>query len=725
MSIDFVNRAIQIPYSSGFAAQEEVVIVLDVVSLFGRIGEAVDNRFIDALPKTLVGRTVFLTAIGFSIASFIAHYKAQPSQSFDREDAFHSLRKIAYFFLMGVLNGSNSFLSAFFLDSLVQFKTALTVLPYLKAPFSEQSQLKKVMQGAYTALKIVASTCLTIDVFRNCNRNRYCGFYYGISGFLLFLLTDLRLKTRHDPKKTNLETVESQFRKALGSHIATQLSLAAIASGIGGSLLYTGGLSCVSGILTRNIYDCLSGVRNISLIVGLILPSIKDQINHQHLLDQYSREFVERFSLAVYRAKAFLDQPDYSHFINIYGLAHGYSVRKTYPEQKQNIIATLKNLSAVDKAMCFWGNQPFLDGQEVQEFVETSGIKAWDLRVYLNLEQFQHLFLPKKIVHFLNANDLQKMQAEVEALKKHLMGVFERYVDLEKEQREHQIYKEIEQQYEKIAEYSSSIFDLNNILVRLGSDEATLSDDVQPYATELKNLAPQITLLNEQIIELETLIEEHTGDLTTAVPEAIGSKGFRVSDCTEMLETLQLPLKKPFETVSQMLVERGVKNQYDLIQKGILVLTEDLEKLKERLIEFLLSSDQPLQSVPAPVKDPSAGMEIARVSEKIYKYIAFPFFCALQFYAQPVGSLVGIAGGLVAPTILGSNLGVFSIYQTALAYPEGVLYNGSNLDKILYVFLHAQLTMCYFSRLGFIPALLLGPGVLFRSYIFLKRIRST
>ena len=150
--------------------------------------------------------------------------------------------------------------------------------------------------------------------------------------------------------------------------------------------------------------------------------------------------------------------------------------------------------------------------------------------------------------------------------------------------------------------------------------------------------------------------------------------------------------------------------------------TEDLEKLKERLIEFLLSSDQPLQSVPVPIQNPSSSSEIARVSEKIYKCVAFPFFCALQIYAQPVWSLVGIAGGLVARKLLRGN-GVFSMYQVALSYPEGVLYNGSNLDKILYIFLNAQLTMCYFTRLGFIPALLLGPGLPFRSYVFLRSIR--
>jgi hypothetical protein len=252
--------------------------------------------------------------------------------------------------------------------------------------------------------------------------------------------------------------------------------------------------------------------------------------------------------------------------------------------------------------------------------------------------------------------------------------------------------------------------------------EKAIYPDMQKYATDLKILVPQITLLNKKIIDLETLIDEHTGDLTKEVSEVIGAKGFRVIDCKQMLETLQLSSEKPFETVSQMLAERGVKNQYDLIQKGILVQAEGLEKLKERLIEFLLNSDQPLQSVPVPVQNPSSSLEIARVSEKIYKYIVFPFFCALQFYAQPIGSLVGIAGGLVARKLLRNNR-AFSLYQGALSYPEGVLYNGSNLDKILYIFVHAQLTMCYFTRLGFIPALLLGSGVPFRSYVFLERIR--
>ena len=323
----------------------------------------------------------------------------------------------------------------------------------------------------------------------------------------------------------------------MGSHIATHLSFVAIASGIGGSLLYTGGLSCISGILTRNIYDCLSGARNISLVVGLILPFIKDQIYHQHLLDQYSSEFIQRFSLAVYRAKELSEQfPNlgFGHFNDAYNLAFWYSVRKTHPEQKQNILATLRSIPAEERPVCFYENQPFLDGQEVQEFFETYGIQSLDLWFFLNPEQFQQLFLPKNIVHFLNANGLKEMQAEVEALKKLLMDAVERYVDLEKEQRERQIYEEIEQHQKKIAEYSASIYDLNYALGRMDPEKA-IYPDMQKYATDLKNLVPQIALLNEEIVELETLIEEHTGDLTTAIPEAIGGKGFRVSDCNEML----------------------------------------------------------------------------------------------------------------------------------------------------------------------------------------------
>lgn len=81
MSVDFIiNRAIQIPSSSGFAAQE---IFMHSTHLLGRIGRAVGNRLsgVHALSggiftQALVGRAAFLTAIGLSCASFIAHYQA-------------------------------------------------------------------------------------------------------------------------------------------------------------------------------------------------------------------------------------------------------------------------------------------------------------------------------------------------------------------------------------------------------------------------------------------------------------------------------------------------------------------------------------------------------------------------------------------------------------------------------------------------------------------------
>lgn len=185
MSIDFVNRAIQIPSSSGFAVQE---ILMNSVSLFGRIGRAVGNILTDALPQSLCGPAALLTATSFSIASFIAHYKAHPPQSSDCSMFLLS------FMRMISLDLSDEFLPTFFLGSLVQIKTAFTVLPYLNAPFSEPSQFKRVMQGAYTALKYVALTGFAIDVFKNCNRNMYDGFFYATCGSLLFFLQILGLK---------------------------------------------------------------------------------------------------------------------------------------------------------------------------------------------------------------------------------------------------------------------------------------------------------------------------------------------------------------------------------------------------------------------------------------------------------------------------------------------------------------------------------------------------
>jgi hypothetical protein len=728
MSIDFVNRAVQIPYSSGLAVQE---VLANSASLFERIGRAAENMLPDAsygevfdaiFPTTLVGRAVLLTAIGLSIASFIAHYKAQPPQSSVRKLLISSFRTPVLFFLQALVSG-NSLLPVFFLDSLIQFKTAFTVLPYFKAPSSEPSQLQRVIQVAYTAVKYVVLLGLAIDVFRNSNKNMLYGLWYGVNWLPLMYVTDLRCKAMEYPK-TNLENVESEFRQALGSHIATSLSLVAIVSGIGGSLLYIGGLSCISGVVHRNFYDCLDGAVSISSAV-LFLRFSKEQIHDLHLLEQYSREFIQRFSVAVYRAKELSEHFNIKLskdlFCGTYSLAFGYTVQKKHPEQKQNILKILRNFSAEEREVCFYENQPFLDEQEVKEFFKTCEIQAWDRWFFLNPEQFQQLFLPKKIAHFLNENGLQEMQDEVEALKKDLLTAIASYAHLEKEQRELKIYEEIQQEQKKLAEYSSSIYQLDYVLGRMKNPpDMAIFAEIKQYATELKKLTPQIASVKEMIKELETLIEEHTGDLTLEVPVAIGGKGCRVSDCKEMLKTLQIPhLKQPFETFSQLLVERGIKNQYDLIEKGIFVLGEDVEKFKERLIDFLLCSDQPLEPVPAPIEDPSAAFEIGRVSEKIYRCVAFPFFCALQFYAQPVWSLAGIAVSLLL-----KNNEAFIVYQTVLALPERVLYDIPNSEKILYIGLSALLTMSYFTRFGFVPALLFGSGLPARVYTYLKGIRG-
>jgi hypothetical protein len=721
MSINFVTRAVQIPFG-GSAIQE---VLAGSASLVGRIGRAAEyllpdtpNIFDGSFPKTLVGRAILLTAIGLSIASFIAHYKAHPPQSSEGKKSLliSSLEIPAIAFSYAWLFGDNLFLSVFVIDSVVQFKNAL---PYLNAPSSESSQIQRVIQVAYNGIKYFALTRLAIGVFRSFNRDRVFGVFYLAQGAVLCLFTYLTVKARRYPK-TNLENVVG---RDLGSHIATMLSLVAIASGIGGSLLYTGGLSCISAILNRNVYDCLYGARNISL-AAFILPFIKKLIYHQHLLCQYSREFIQRFSLAVYRVKDRLEESDikYSHFDNAYHLAFGYSVQKNNPEQKQALIAILKSIPAEEKGVCFYENQPFLDEQEMQEFIEACGIQAWDIWFYLNPEQFQRLFLPKNIAHFLNANGLQAMQAEVEALKNDLMSAAKSYANVEKEQKERQIYEEIQQEQKKIAEYCSSIYALDYVLRRIDPEKA-ISPGMRQYATELKNLAPQIVILKEKIEELESLIEEHTGDLTTAVPEAVGGKGCRVRDCEEILETFQIPSEQPFEKLSQLLVERGVKNQYDLFKNGIFVLADDLGKFKERLIDFLLRSDQPLQPVLAPVQQPLAASEIARVAEKIYKYAAIPFFYVIQFYTQLGWSVAGAAGGAIAWSLLENNE-TFVTYQAVLAIPELELYDGPNSNKMLYIFLSAQLTLCYFTRFGFIPAFSLGSVLGPRVYIYINNIRG-
>ena len=660
MSIGFIDRAIQVPYVVGPVAQGVFSNAVEKASFLGRIAVAVVNQFKDVTytsgpfgitsSESLVNRAFIISAVGLSIATLILHYKAHPQQSKERKDCLHLFFYNMAFILGGWQANIHCIAACSALTSLIQFKNAYSVLPYLDKPDSPSSKLDQVGRVAYSALKYIAFLSISVGVFKASNKNLLNGALFFSLAFSLYKFSRFPTHVK-DKDVIDLAEIKVFVGQSMGTQAASSLIIAAIASGIAGSVLYSSGLSCVSGIRTQDLYGVLGGVKKIILIVSCF-PLIKRLFHQGYLVDKYSSEFIHRFSSAAFAAKRFQDAvghplSDY-HYQHSYRLAFLFTAKKHGFDQQEQILEILRSLPENERFLHFVENHPFLNDQDIEGFIKAYEITALNLWTTLTTEQIRRFFFPPELVRLLDPKVLHDIEREIEDLQTALDAATKKYarVDLSKEEIELKIYEEIQQKHSKIVEYTFSIATLRYTINRMDPSEALLSE-TRLSLEHLRKILPQIAQLKEKIDEVENNIDDRTGYLITPVHEALGDKGFSVKDCHELFEVLGLPRsEKPFEDFSQMLIKRGIRNKYDLIKKGIFVLAENLEKFKERLLQFLLNSDQPLPSALDRAQINSA-QGVAERAYEIYRYVAFPCFTALQFYAQPFWLTAGCIGGLV------------------------------------------------------------------------------
>ncbi len=645
--------------------------------------------------ESLVNRTVLLSAIVFSVANLYLRYRAHPPNSPERQDSLNPFYARSFFLLVFSVCDAHLLKASIALKSFIEFRYILN------DSSSHSSLVNRVGQLAYTAFKYVSLTAIAMGVFRACNANFFNGVFFASIAGLSYSGAETLLM-RADPAKTTA----AEFKTHVGSYIASGLILTASFSGIGASLLSRGVPLCMSGVTAYNLDQFLSGIRYISLVFGVIVPLIKHFHSKYESLDCYSRQFLERFPIALAKARELSGQFQLklskNHLRITYDLALWYSIKKTDPAIKQQILMRLREIPDNKKLIHFVENLPFLDLEELQEFAQTCGIQPSDIWSYMNVEQIKTVIFTQKE---FDENLLATLERELEAAIRKFDG---------SEQKELKIYEEIHEDYQKIVEHSSWISSTLYSL-KLMNPAAIESPEVRAYVQSLKDLMPQLTNLKKKIEALEGKIEECTGEYTQPAVEAMA--GVRVSDCQEILQALNQPHSSPFTDMARLLAERGVKHKYDLIKKKILLepkngelVDNGNEALKARLTQFLLNAGQLL---PAALALERSWTDLGiKVAEKIYKWVAFPFFIGLRFYVEPRWSAAGLLWG-AALVAFSPNNRIFQMNNYLVASIRATLFHlTSSLPRIsrMFVYISWQTSVLKFcsTRVGFIPAFMFG-----------------
>ena len=336
-------------------------------------------------------------------------------------------------------------------------------------------------------------------------------------------------------------------------------------------------------------------------LVASIVPLVKRRWDQVHLLDDHSFPFIKHFSYASSVANIFHKKSKKnitkSTLNYIYHLALAYSAKQNYPEQRQEILATLRRVPEDERDFCFVENLPFLDEQDLQDFIHTYSIQLLDLWNFLSRTQIQRYLLPQNIV--LSEAGLTSLQVEIDSFEHEIKAVIQKYAitaeeeslltDKDKAEREFKIYEEIQSKHQKLMNDSASIASLVYTIGRMEPQKAT-SQETRDYVQFLKTLSPKLDALQAKMVEVENTIEECTGELTQTFEVAIGAKGVRADGCNQIFKALgRPPSEHPFIELTQVFAMRGIKTKFDLIQKGILVHSDDEKQCRERLIDFLLN----------------------------------------------------------------------------------------------------------------------------------------
>ncbi len=737
MSLGIVNRAAQVSYNSGMTSAS-------LPTLYKLVKETVLHQFEGfsfsqglfgiSSSNSLVNRAVVVTTVGLSIATYILHSRAHAPGSEDQIKCRKSFSGHSIIFMAAWLAGLNSVVACYALRAVVQFKNACTVLPYLDEPSSQPTTTARIGAVAYSAIKYAAMMGAALMVFKASSDNLLNGVGFFSIAMLFHAggtsITDHRgFQSRDDAKQARVV-----LGQRMGDYVASGLFLTMVGMGFGGALVWRGGLSSFTANGDRTFYAFVRLIRSLSLGASILLL-VKKGVHHFQLLDDHTSPVIKHFSHACFVIDVFRKQSGKN--INEYSVARpfdlalAYSAKKNNPELRQKILVALGRVPADERALYFVQNLPFLDEQDLQDIIQTYSIQLLEFWYYLSPTQIRKFLLPQDIV--LDEAGLASMQNKIDAFANEIKVVIQKYAktaekerslsDEEKAEREFKIYEEIQTKHQEMMSDSSSIASLRYSIGRM-EPEKVESEDTKDYVEFLKTLVPQLATLQAKMIEVEEVIESCTGDLITPFADAIGEKGVRADGCNQIFVTLgRPPSEHPFRDLTQMVVDRGIKTKFDLIQKGILVHSDDAEGCKEKLIDFLLTSDQALPPIPAHLfTNPLPAMAI-----KIYRCVANPFFTGLQIYLQPAASLTGVVFAFAANSFILKYRPVHYFLCDAIDVPEQILDEeefpiASRIS--LHQFVNAQITMTYFLRFGFIPAFIQGTLLPHRIYKQLTLIRQ-
>jgi hypothetical protein len=672
-------------------------------------------------PTSLLNRAVFVSAIALSLLTFFLRYRALPPNSVERRQCCISFFKHSVLLLAAGMAGLH-FITAFFaLNWFIQLKNAYFVHPRLSHPDVPTSRIERSFQIFYTPIKYLFLSAIAKCVFEACKKNFLNGvLFYGLASIIVHETEPGKIGRKSQEK--TLAQVESAVEKSLGSYVSSSLFEVAITSGVGAAMIFRSCPMLISGMGLKNLYDFLYGLRVISF--GFIIYLFDSEpFEYFNDLDLYSFEFVRRFSSAVNTAHEASRTSEIrlsdSHFDRTSRLTLGYIVKKNQPSNRQWIIKELEKLHGKERLIYFLESQLILDVQEQEEFLTACKIRITELCSLLSPEHIQRIFLSPHVASRLNQEGLETIAKELEILDNEIDAVASKYSD--QENRDILIYREIQEKNEKLREYSLSIGTIVYLLETVEQDSVK-NLKTREYIQNLKELLPSIKIVNQKLSDLESKVEKHTAEQSQPTEVALGNKGLRESHCAEILKALHLPsIETTYGDLSRMLLVRGVKTKYDLVQKELLVPTDSIDQLKDRIIRFLSS--------PAAVSP--WGDRAMRVAHQIYAFVAVPFFIALQLYAQPWLSTAGLLCGIVASLFFSSRLNThFFRREEVLLVSTGILTTRELTAALRFrliffdLFAQAQLLLGCLSRFGFIPAFIWGTQLPLRLLTYRDTIRQ-
>ncbi|HUD02147.1 MAG TPA: hypothetical protein VMR37_07450 [Rhabdochlamydiaceae bacterium] len=660
--------------------------------------------------NSLVNRAVLLSAGAFTITTvFLQVIGQKQERGLDLSE--ERIKRVVYGVLavtvaaIASAAGCHFIIASLAFASFVQLNKTLALSPLNS----------RVYRAVYQILKYAALLAFTLHVFEACNKNSLNGPL--LLGTLHFLSL-LAFQPGYFADNT-ADQPTSSLKRTIGWHVGFGLIFTAILCGMGQSELWRGGKSIISGIKDHNLYSCLQGVRGISFVIAFILPNIKEMAAIYDTIDHLTSDFIQRFSYGIFTAiqvssnlKMPLSKP---HFEISYDLTVRFLRQKTDPSQSQFIMNALKDLDPDARLMHLLENYPFLDAQQRKEFIEQLKLQSGAAKFLkiLNQEQIQHLLLPAYLVPQLNSDGLEAIKTELNTLEAEVDGIVLKYAE-EKSEKERKIYEEIQKKLEKVAEYAvpiGLIFNLLNNIPPGLSNEA----GAQAYILSLRNLQPRVEELNQKLLQLDAKMENYCGNFALSIEEGLGAVGLRVSDCKDILEEFQIVSSEPaIKVVGDLLRARGVKNNLDLWQKGILAQQNGQELINKRLCEFISKNKDSTSSSPPPAS--SWREKAARTAYFAQDQFSYFLSLALRFYYQPRWTAAAVAWGVLAPRLIPHRFDYPS--RSSVIAIGALMYLRNELQKLVpsspfyheavSLLMRTQLMMLHASRVGFIFAGVLG-----------------